>query len=72
VKWEQLLHIIYERPVGHYFPRTFETGPGQTLTTILKQVNAKAWDKAVTVDPPARAAGVSEQPEQKIEMESQQ
>lgn len=77
VKWEQLLHIMYERPVGHKFPRTFETGPGQTLTTILKQVNAKAWDTAVTVDPPARANRTAngsehEQPQQKLEMESQQ
>lgn len=50
VKWEQLLHIIYERPQGDKFPRTFEVAPGNSLSTILKQVNAKAWDTAVTVD----------------------
>lgn len=41
VKWEQLLHIIYERPQGEGFPSTFEAAPGNTLTSILKQVNAK-------------------------------
>lgn len=50
VKWEQLLHIIYERPQGDNFPRTFEVSPGKTLTTILKQVNARAWDSTITVD----------------------
>lgn len=50
VKWEQLLHIIYERPQGSSFPKTFEVAPGNSLTTILKQVNAKAWDTCVVVD----------------------
>ncbi|EFA00362.1 probable malonyl-CoA-acyl carrier protein transacylase, mitochondrial [Tribolium castaneum] len=43
VKWEQLLHVVYERSQGDYFPRTFECGPGTSLRAILKQVNAKAW-----------------------------
>ncbi|XP_044269329.1 probable malonyl-CoA-acyl carrier protein transacylase, mitochondrial [Tribolium madens] len=43
VKWEQLLHVVYERSQGEYFPRTFECGPGTSLRAILKQVNAKAW-----------------------------
>jgi [acyl-carrier-protein] S-malonyltransferase len=50
VKWEQLLHNIYERPQGEKFPRTFECAPGQSLMTILKMVNAKAWDTTHTVD----------------------
>lgn len=50
VKWEQLMHNIFERPQGEKFPRTFECAPGQTLTTILKQVNAKAWDTSHSVD----------------------
>lgn len=50
VKWEQLLHIIYERPQGDKFPRTFECAPGRSLSTILKQVNAKAWDTSFIVD----------------------
>jgi [acyl-carrier-protein] S-malonyltransferase len=42
VKWEQLLHTLYERTQGEYFPRTFECGPGTSLRAILKQVNTKA------------------------------
>jgi [acyl-carrier-protein] S-malonyltransferase len=50
VKWEQTLHILYERSQGEAFPRTFETAPGRSLITILKQVNAKAWDSSIAVD----------------------
>ncbi|XP_013774994.1 probable malonyl-CoA-acyl carrier protein transacylase, mitochondrial isoform X1 [Limulus polyphemus] len=49
VKWEQIMHIIYERPSTTSFPRTFECGPGQSLRTILKMVNAKAWDTSFLV-----------------------
>lgn len=42
VKWEQTLHILYERPVGSNFPDTFECGPGSTLKDLLKSVNLKA------------------------------
>lgn len=51
VKWEQTLHILYERKDGDYFPRTFECGPGRALRTILKQVNAKAWDTSCSIEP---------------------
>ena len=44
VRWEQILHCLYERSVGENFPRTFECGPGSSLKTLLKMVNAKAWD----------------------------
>lgn len=50
VKWEQTLHILYERGQGEHFPRTFECGPGKGLTTILKQVNAKAWDTCFNIE----------------------
>lgn len=50
VKWEQLLHVVYERAQGDDFPRTFELSPGNSLTTILKAVNAKAHSHAFTVD----------------------
>lgn len=43
VKWEQTLHILYERPVGSNFPDTFECGPGSTLRSLLKTVNSKAY-----------------------------
>lgn len=49
VRWEQILHILYERPVGEYFPRTFECGPGNSLKTILKMVNSKAWNSCTSV-----------------------
>ncbi|GJQ71121.1 hypothetical protein Trydic_g1026 [Trypoxylus dichotomus] len=49
VKWEQTMHVLYERDPGEYFPRTFECGPGVALKTILKQVNAKAWDHCISV-----------------------
>lgn len=51
VKWEQLLHILYERKQGEHFPRTFEVGPGRGLKTIIKQVNAKAWDSSFNIEP---------------------
>lgn len=47
VKWEQLLHIMYERPQGDAFPRTFETAPGRSLAAILKEVNSKGENKSL-------------------------
>ena len=67
VKWEQLLHIIYERSQGEKFPKTFEVSPGRSLSTILKQVNAKAWDTCVTVDSKHREESKEEKPERKQE-----
>lgn len=49
VKWEQLLHVAYEREPDAYFPRTFECGPGTSLKSILKQVNAKAWNTCFNI-----------------------
>lgn len=49
VKWEQTLHVMYERGEGTHFPRTFECGPGTSLKSILKQVNAKAWDNCISI-----------------------
>ena len=42
VKWEQILHKLYERPVGTPFPRTFDMASNGTMKTILKMVNEKA------------------------------
>lgn len=50
VKWEQMLHELYQRRPDDRYPRTFECGPGRGLTTILKQVNAKAWNNAFNID----------------------
>jgi [acyl-carrier-protein] S-malonyltransferase len=50
VKWEQLLHIVYERKQTEHFPKTFECGPGDSLMSILKQVNMKAWHSTICVE----------------------
>lgn len=50
VKWEQTLHILYERPEGSNFPDTFECGPGSTLRSLLKKVNLKAQMSCRTVE----------------------
>ncbi|RXG67360.1 putative malonyl-CoA-acyl carrier protein transacylase, mitochondrial [Armadillidium vulgare] len=42
VRWEQTVHRIYERKENKPYPRTFECGPGKSLCSILKMVNAKA------------------------------
>lgn len=50
VRWEQLLHIIYERDKDKNFPRTFECSPGKSLISILEQVNAKAANSAKPIE----------------------
>lgn len=42
VRWEQTMHLVYGRQQGRDFPRTFECGPGTSLKTVLRMVNAKA------------------------------
>ncbi|KAF2367830.1 Acyl transferase [Trinorchestia longiramus] len=49
VRWEQTLHILYERHPGQSFPRTYECGPGRSLITALKMVNEKAAEHAFHV-----------------------
>lgn len=49
VKWEQTMHIIYERSQGVAFPKTYECGPGSSLKSILKMVNAKACDSCTSI-----------------------
>ncbi|XP_014279909.1 probable malonyl-CoA-acyl carrier protein transacylase, mitochondrial isoform X2 [Halyomorpha halys] len=49
VKWEQTLHVLYERPQDMPFPKTYECGPGNSLSTILKMVNSKAWQECFNV-----------------------
>lgn len=44
VKWEQTMHVFYDRQHDVKQPRTFICGPGDALRTILKMVNASAWD----------------------------
>lgn len=49
VKWEQTLHIIYDRDKGTSFPQTFEVGPGKSLTALLKYANASAANESVNI-----------------------
>uniref|UniRef100_A0A8C5WST1 Malonyl-CoA-acyl carrier protein transacylase, mitochondrial n=1 Tax=Laticauda laticaudata TaxID=8630 RepID=A0A8C5WST1_LATLA len=42
VKWEQIMHTIYERNKGKKFPYTYEVGPGKQLGAILRSCNLKA------------------------------
>ncbi|RWS29006.1 malonyl-CoA-acyl carrier protein transacylase-like protein [Leptotrombidium deliense] len=49
VRWEQILHAIYQRKQDTAFPKTFECGPGKSLLSILKNVNLKAQHEAKTV-----------------------
>lgn len=49
VKWEQTMHILYERSQDMPFPNTYECGPGNSLSSILKMVNAKAFEDCYVV-----------------------
>ncbi|KFD56063.1 hypothetical protein M513_03187, partial [Trichuris suis] len=52
VKWEQILHAIYDRPQNEeIFPTTYETGPGDHLGKMLKRVNSKAFANYHIVEP---------------------
>ena len=42
VKWEQILHNLYDRPADVPFPRTYECGPGTALLSTLSMVNRAA------------------------------
>ncbi|XP_070611417.1 malonyl-CoA-acyl carrier protein transacylase, mitochondrial [Erythrolamprus reginae] len=50
VKWEQIMHIIYERSQGKKFPYTYEVGPGKQLGAILKSCNLKASKYYSSID----------------------
>lgn len=42
VRWEQILHNIYDRDKETPFPRTYECGPGTALLSTLAMVNRHA------------------------------
>ncbi|KAM8908606.1 malonyl-CoA-acyl carrier protein transacylase, mitochondrial [Spinachia spinachia] len=50
VKWEQLLHEIFERTQGTKFPHTYEVGPGKQLGATLQRCNRKAFTTYTQVD----------------------
>lgn len=49
VKWEQTMHVLYELKVNGKMPETYVVGPGTALKTIIKQVNAKAWENTIKI-----------------------
>ncbi|XP_071647343.1 probable malonyl-CoA-acyl carrier protein transacylase, mitochondrial [Temnothorax longispinosus] len=49
VKWEQSMQLLYNRPPGTDFPRTFDVGSGGRMSTILKLINAKAHENCIAV-----------------------
>lgn len=50
VKWEQILHILYDRSAKINYPNTYECGPGKSLKTILKMVNQKAMENMINIE----------------------
>ncbi|XKL59886.1 hypothetical protein PGB90_000902 [Kerria lacca] len=42
IKWEQMLHILYERDLNCSFPETVICGPSNSLKNYLEGVNMKA------------------------------
>ncbi|KAM6437094.1 malonyl-CoA-acyl carrier protein transacylase, mitochondrial [Liasis olivaceus] len=50
VKWEQIMHAIYERRRGTKFPYTYEVGPGKQLGAILRNCNLKASKFYTNID----------------------
>lgn len=49
VKWEQNIQTMYNRSPGTAFPRSFDVGSGGKMKTILKLINAKAYDNCIVV-----------------------
>ncbi|XP_011696378.1 PREDICTED: probable malonyl-CoA-acyl carrier protein transacylase, mitochondrial [Wasmannia auropunctata] len=49
VRWEQTIQLVYNRPTGTAFPRTFDVGSGGRMSTILKLINGKAHEHCIVV-----------------------
>lgn len=49
VRWEQIMHNLYARQRGNYFPRTVLCGPGVGLRRILGIVNSKACRESIHI-----------------------
>lgn len=50
VRWEQTMYNVFSRELDEEHPWIFECGPGTSLITILKNVNARAYLKAKHID----------------------
>ncbi|GIY31959.1 probable malonyl-CoA-acyl carrier protein transacylase, mitochondrial [Caerostris darwini] len=44
VRWEQIMHILFERNKGTKFPNIYECGPGTSMKSILRMNNALAYN----------------------------
>lgn len=49
VKWQQLMHILYEREKGSAFPWTYIVGPQNYLKEYLAGVNRRASKYCINV-----------------------
>ncbi len=49
VRWEQMVIRMLQRPPGVPLPRIYEVGPGDHLTTMLRRMNLKAWNRSSVV-----------------------
>lgn len=50
IKWEQMLHILYERDLNCSFPETVICGPSNSLKNYLEGVNMKAAQTCINVN----------------------
>lgn len=51
VKWEQIMHAIYDVKTDDGLPVTFECGPQNNMTTILSMINLNARKLAYNIEP---------------------
>ncbi|GFS64580.1 malonyl-CoA-acyl carrier protein transacylase, mitochondrial [Nephila pilipes] len=49
VRWEQIMHILFERSQGSEFPNVYECGPGTSMKSILRFNNNLAYQKCSNV-----------------------
>ncbi|KAG8177563.1 hypothetical protein JTE90_026192 [Oedothorax gibbosus] len=49
IEWEQIMHIMFERPQGEKFPNVYECGPGTSMKSMLKLNNNTAYKNCENV-----------------------
>lgn len=50
VRWEQIIHKLYQRPKTESFPNTFECGAGRQLGFLLRLNHNRAFQQYRHVD----------------------
>ena len=50
VLWEQTMCRLYDRDKDASYPDTYECGPGNQLSTLLKLTNGKAFKQSFSID----------------------